>query len=358
MNTTRHLHALGQSLWLDNITRELLSNGDLARYIQDYNITGLTSNPTIFDKAIRSGNFYDEAIGQKTLAGLSGERLFFELALEDLTRAADLLLSAHKDSKGLDGWVSLEVSPELADDTEATIQAASALRQRAHRSNLMIKIPGNKAGLKAIEESIFAGVPVNSTLLFSTAHYQAVAEAYLRGLERRHEAGLDLKVGGVASLFISRWDAAIKGKTPGELQNRLGIAIAKQSYKAYCDILAGERWQKLAAAGAQPQRLLWASTGTKDPAAPDTLYIDELPARNTVTTIPENTLQAFAEHGKPANALTPDGGNHTEVLQQMADAGVDVDALAANLQEVGIDAFKKSWHSLLECLGEKSNALA
>jgi transaldolase len=294
MKTTQQLHDLGQSLWLDNITRGLLTSGTLDRYISELSVTGLTSNPTIFDQAIGNADFYDTAIRQKALAGKSGEALFFELALEDLTQAADLFRPIHNATGGVDGWVSLEVSPLLADDTAGTIQAAVQLHAQAQRPNLFIKIPGTSAGIPAIEEAIFAGVPVNVTLLFSREHYLAAAEAYMRGIERRIAAGLDPAVGSVASIFVSRWDVAIKDRVPQELRNRLGIAIAKRTYKAYIELLASQRWQALAAAGARPQRLLWASTGTKDPAAPDTLYIDALAAPDTVNTMPEKTLLAFA----------------------------------------------------------------
>ncbi|MBK5105702.1 MAG: transaldolase, partial [Burkholderiales bacterium] len=292
MNATQQLHDLGQSLWLDNITRGLLTSGTLSRYIRELAVTGLTSNPTIFDHAIKDGDFYDAAIRKKALAGESGESLFFELALEDLTQAADLLRPVHDATGGVDGWVSLEVSPLLADDTAGTIRAAARLHARAQRPNLFIKIPGTRAGIPAIEESIYAGVPVNVTLLFSREHYIAAAEAYMRGIERRIAAGLDPKIASVASIFVSRWDVAVKDKVSAGFRNRLGIAIAMRTYKAYRDLLASKRWQKLAASGAQPQRLLWASTGTKDPAASDTLYVEALAAPDTVDTIPEKTLLA------------------------------------------------------------------
>ncbi|MDQ6618683.1 MAG: transaldolase, partial [Pseudomonadota bacterium] len=290
MKPTQQLHDLGQSLWLDNITRGLLANGTLRRYISELSVTGLTSNPTIFDKAIREGQgLYDAAIRQKTAEGKSGETLFFDLALEDLIQAADLFRAVHDGTGGVDGWVSLEVSPLLANDTAATIKAVAQLHRRAQRPNLFIKIPGTPEGIPAIEESIFAGVPVNVTLLFSAEQYVAAAEAYMRGIERRIAAGLDPNVGSVASIFISRWDVAVKDKVPVDLRNRLGIAIAKRAYKAYRAVLESPRWRTLVTAGARPQRLLWASTGTKDPDAPDTLYIEALAAPDTVNTIPEKT---------------------------------------------------------------------
>lgn len=357
MNATQQLHDLGQSLWLDNITRALLTGGTLGRYIREFAVTGLTSNPTIFDQAIGNAGFYDAAIRQKALAGKSGEALFFELALEDLTQAADLFLPVHKASAGVDGWVSLEVSPLLADDTAGTIDAAVQLHAQAQRPNLFIKIPGTRAGLPAIEESIFSGVPVNVTLLFSREHYLAAAEAYMRGIERRIAAGLDPAVGCVASIFVSRWDVAIKDEVPEALRNRLGIAIARRTYKAYRDLLASKRWQQLAGAGARPQRLLWASTGTKDPAARDTLYIEALAAPDTINTMPEKTLLAFAEHGAMTGILPADGGDAEQVLAEFARAGVDDGALAAILQREGAQSFAKSWNALMARIASKSAAL-
>jgi len=357
MKITQQLHDLGQSLWLDNITRELLSSGTLERYINELSVTGLTSNPTIFEHAIKEADFYDDAIRKKALAGKSGEALFFELALEDLTQAADLFRPVHDATDGVDGWVSLEVSPLLADDTAATIKAAVELHAQAQRPNLFIKIPGTPEGITAIEETIFAGVPVNVTLLFSREHYLAAAEAYMRGIERRIAAGLDPKIASVASLFISRWDVAIKDQVPDELRNRLGIAIAQRSYKAYRDLLASERWQSLVAAGARPQRLLWASTGTKDPEASDTLYLEALAAPNTINTIPEKTLLAFADHGKVRGELPVDDGDAEALLAEFARAGVDNAALAADLQREGTAAFAKSWRDLLDRIAAKTDVL-
>ena len=359
MKATQQLHNLGQSLWLDNITRELLSSGTLARYIRELSVTGLTSNPTIFEHAIQHGNFYDDAIRQKTQAGKSGETIFFELALEDLRQAADLFRPVYDATGGLDGWVSLEVSPLLADDTAATIRAALQLHADANRPNLFIKIPGTPAGIPAIEEAIYAGVPVNVTLLFSTEHYLAAAEAYLRGIERRIAAGRNPKIASVASVFISRWDVAIKSKLQGELKNNsLGIAVAIRIYKAYRELLASARWQKLAAAGAAPQRLLWASTGTKDPAASDTLYVDALAAPNTVNTIPEKTLLALAAHDSIGNALTQDESYADKVITNLARQHVLVEVLAEELQREGTASFAKSWHDLLARLGAKTSALS
>ena len=357
MKPTRQLHDLGQSLWLDNITRGLLANGTLRRYISELSVTGLTSNPTIFDKAIEEGGLYDAAIRQKTAGGKSGETLFFELALEDLIQAADLFRAVHDRTGGVDGWVSLEVSPLLARDTARTTSAVAQLHRRARRPNLFIKIPGTPEGIPAIEESIFAGVPVNVTLLFSREQYLAAAEAYMRGIERRIAAGLDPKVGSVASIFISRWDVAVKDKVPGELRNRLGIAIAKRTYKAYRAVLDAPRWRELAVAGARPQRLLWASTGTKDPDAPDTLYIEALAAPDTVNTIPEKTLQAFADHGELKGVMPLDGGDAEEMLAEFTRIGVDSAALAAQLQREGAESFDKSWQDLMACIASKSAAL-
>ena len=357
MNATQQLHDLGQSLWLDNITRALLTSGTLSRYISEFAVTGLTSNPTIFDQAIKSGDFYDEAIRKKTLAGKSGEELFFELALEDLTQAADLFRPIHDATNGLDGWVSLELSPLLADETAGTIKAAARLHARAQRPNLFIKIPGTPAGLSAIEETIFMGVPVNVTLLFSSQQYIAAAEAYMRGIERRMAAGLYLKVASVASIFVSRWDVAVKDTVQGEFSNRLGIAIAMRTYKAYRDLLASPRWQKLADSGARPQRLLWASTGTKDPAAVDTLYAEALAAPDTINTLPEKTLLAFAAHGNVKNVLPVDEGYAEAVIAEFTREGINDEALAADLQREGVNAFAQSWRDLMYRIASKSTVL-
>jgi transaldolase len=358
MNATRQLHDLGQSLWLDNITRELLDRGTLARYIGEYSITGLTSNPTIFEHAIGGSDAYDEAIRTEAGQGLSGEDLFFGLALQDLRRAADLFRPTFDATAGQDGWVSLEVSPLLAHDALRTGQAAAGLHARAGRPNLFIKIPGTTEGLQAIEASIFAGIPVNVTLLFSHAQCLAAATAYLRGLERRLAAGLALNVASVASLFVSRWDAAARPLLPEALHNRLGIAVATQTYRSHLKLLASARWQRLADAGARPQRLLWASTGTKDPAAPDTLYVEKLAARDTINTMPEQTLLAFADHGRSVPALAPEGGDADAVLAQCHRAGIDLDELAARLQREGAAAFADSWEKLLRGIAAKVDELA
>ena len=357
MKATQLLHNLGQSLWLDNITRDLLNNGTLNRYIDELSVTGLTSNPTIFDHAIKNSAAYDVAIREVLEKGKTGESLFFDLALDDLTRAADLFRPVNDRTNGVDGWVSLEVSPLLAHDTTGTIAAAKELSARAGRPNLFIKIPGTKEGLPAIEEAIFAGVPVNVTLLFSREHYVAAAEAYLRGIERRIAAGLNPQVGSVASVFISRWDAAVAGKVPEALNNRLGIAIADRIYKAYLNLLINPRSQRAYNAGARPQRLLWASTGTKDPKASDTLYIKALAAPFTVNTMPEGTLKALADHGEMGPVMATDGGDCEEVLDQFAQAGVNVDTLAARLQDEGAKSFVKSWNELMEVIASKIDAL-
>ncbi len=348
------LHELGQSLWLDNITRDLLDSGTLKRYIDELSVTGLTSNPTIFDHAIKNSTAYDAAIRQKVKEGKAGEPLFFELALEDLTRAADLFRPIWDRTDGVDGWVSLEVSPLLAYDTASTLAAARELHARAGRPNLLIKIPGTKEGLPAIEEAIFSGIPINVTLLFSREQYVAAAEAFIRGIERRIAAGLKPDVGSVASVFISRWDAAVANTVPEPLRNQLGIAIAKRTYKASRDLRASPRWQRAYNAGARPQRPLWASTGTKDPRASDVLYIKSLAAPFTVNTMPEGTLKALADHGELGAILPADGGDCEEVLAQFAKAGVDVDALAAQLQDEGAKSFVKSWSDLMAVLVSKS----
>ncbi|MGH8746743.1 MAG: transaldolase [Burkholderiales bacterium] len=358
MNRTRLLRELGQSLWLDNITRELLDNGTLRRYIDEFSITGLTSNPTIFEHAIGNTGVYDASIRDKAAGGESGEALFVELALEDLRRAADLFRPAFDATGGVDGWVSMELSPLLADDTAGSIAAALRIHRQAGRVNLYVKIPGTPAGVGAIEESIFAGVPINVTLLFSREQYLAAAEAYLRGIERRFAAGRDPRVGSVASLFVSRWDRAVSGNIPDELRNRLGIAIAGRTYRAYRELLASPRWRKLAAAGARPQRLLWASTGTKDPETSETLYLEALAAPDTIDTIPEKTLLAFAQRGAVAGAMRDDGGDAESVLAHFAQAGVEADALAVKLQHEGAQAFVKSWHTLMQCIAGKSKTLA
>ncbi len=358
MKATQQLHDIGQSLWLDNITRGILDDGTLQRYIRDLSVTGLTSNPTIFDHAIKRGALYDDAIRAKAAQGKSGESLFFELAIEDLRRAADLFRPVHDRTNGADGWVSLEVSPLLANDAAGTIRAAAALHTQADRPNLFIKIPGTPEGVHAIEESIFAGVHVNVTLLFSAAQYRAAAEAYMRGIERRLAAGLDPGIGSVASIFVSRWDVAVQDKVPAELHNRLGIAIAKATYREYHAVLASPLWRALAAEGARPQRLLWASTGTKDPTASDTLYVEALAAPDTINTMPEKTLLAFADHGQLAGQLPPDGGDADAVLAEFTRAGVDHAALATRLQHEGAASFDASWRDLLDCLAAKRATLS
>jgi transaldolase len=358
MTITQRLHDLGQSLWLDNITREMLDNGTLRRYIDELSVTGLTSNPTIFDEAIGGGAAYNASIRQKARAGLSGEALFAELALEDLRRAADLFRPEFERTAGLDGWVSMEVSPLLANDPRSTLEAAQHIHRIADRPNLYVKIPGTPAGASAIEEAIFAGVPVNVTLLFSREQYLAAAEAYMRGLERRIAAGLDARVNSVASLFVSRWDRAVGDKVPQELRNRLGIAIAMRTYRAHCELVAGKRWRALAAAGAAKQRMLWASTGTKDPRASAGLYVEALAAPDTIDTMPEKTLLAFAANGQIKPVMPTDGGDAEQVLARFAGAGVDVDALAHKLQVDGAESFVKSWTELMQSIAEKSAALA
>jgi transaldolase len=357
MKATKELHDLGQSLWLDNITRDLLDKGTLKRYIDELSVTGLTSNPTIFEHAISNSNSYDAEIGRLLSKGLSGETLFFELAVQDLTRAADLFAPVHERTAGNDGFVSLELSPLLANDTKGSVAAAASLHKKGNRPNLFIKIPGTKEGNGAIEESIAAGVAINVTLLFSRGHYVASAEAYMRGIERRVAAGLSPDVRSVASVFLSRWDGATMDKVPDRLRDKLGIAIGKQIYKAYRDILASDRWQRLANFGARPQRLLFASTGTKDPKASDVLYIGALAAPNTIDTIPEKTLLAFGDHGKVAGTLPRDGGDCETVLDDFRKAGIDLDQLAADLQSHGAQSFDESWQKLLSAIESKGKQL-
>ncbi len=357
MKATQTLHNLGQSIWLDNITRDLLNSGTLKRYIDDLSVTGLTSNPTIFDHAIAHSKSYDPEIRRLVGNGLSGEALFFELAVQDLTRAADLFAPIHERTAGVDGFVSLEVSPLLAYDTKATVEQAKALHKKANRQNLFIKIPGTKEGAPAIEEAIFSGVAVNVTLLFSREQYLAAAEAYMRGLERRIAAGLSPDVRSVASLFVSRWDKATMDKVPDKDRDKLGIAIGQQSYKAYRDVLESDRWQRLANGGARAQRLLFASTGTKDPKASDVLYIGALAAPNTVNTMPEETLLAFGEHGRVTEAIPRDGADCEQVLAEFGRVGINVAKLGADLQTEGAKSFDDSWKDLLNAIETKSKEL-
>jgi transaldolase len=357
LNAPRALHDLGQSLWLDNITRELLTSGTLARYIDEWAVTGLTSNPTIFHNALKSGTAYDAAIREVATAGRSSESLFFELALEDIVHAADLFRPVFERTAGVDGFVSLEVSPLLAYDTRATLAAAKELHARAGRANVFIKIPGTREGLPAIEEAIYAGIPINVTLLFSREQWAEAADAYLRGIERRMAEGLRADVASVASLFVSRWDAAVTGKVPKSLDGRLGIAVAERCYKAYCDFTASPRVRRAMNAGARPQRLLLASTGTKDPKASDILYVRALAAPLTVNTMPEATLKAFADHGAVGPMMSADGGNCETVLAEFAQAGIDLDALAARLQSDGAASFVKSWNELIAVITAKRSTL-
>jgi len=357
MNATRTLHELGQSLWLDNITRNLLRTGVLRHYIDELAVTGLTSNPTIFDHAIKNSKDYDDAIKRKLAQGESGEKLFFDLALEDVTEAADLFRPVYDQTCGVDGWVSLEVSPLLAHDTESTVAEAKDLHARAQRPNLLIKIPGTKEGLPAIEEAIFVGIPVNVTLLFSDDQYLAAADAFMRGIERRIDAGLQPDVRSVASIFVSRWDVAVAGKVPDALNNQLGIAVARRAYKAYLGLLRTPRWMRAYNAGARPQRLLWASTGTKDPKASDVLYIKALAAPFTVNTMPEGTLRALAEHGVVGATIPADGGDCEEILARFAGANIDVQSLSVKLQDEGAKSFVNSWNDLMAVIKSKCAVL-
>ena len=356
MNAMRQLQDLGQSIWIDNITRALLTSGTLLRYIGDLSVTGLTSNPTIFEKAVSGADSYDVSIRQKSATGMAAEALFYELALEDLTQAADLFRSVHDATGGVDGWVSLEVSPLLAADTAGSVAAAVRLHARAARPNLFVKIPGTREGVPAIEESVFRGVPINVTLLFSPEQYLAAADAYMRGVERRQAAGRDLRVASVASLFVSRWDVAGNPHLPVILHNRLGMAVASQVYRAYRHVLGSPRWRRLVDAGAQPQRLLWASTATKDPAASDTLYVSGLAAPDTINTMPDETLRAFADHGRVSSMVVDEGGDADAILAEVQRVGLDTGALAARLQSDGAGAFVKSWKRLLDEITGKANA--
>src|SRR5271170_3602356 len=357
MKATQLLHNLGQNIWLDNITRDLLNKGTLKSYIDELSVTGLTSNPTIFDQAIKNSPAYDDAIRKRLAEGRSGEELFFDLAIEDLVRAADLFRPAFDKTNAIDGWVSLEVSPLLAYDTATTLTAAKELHARADRPNLFIKIPGTKEGLPAIEEAIFAGVPINVTLLFSREQYLAAAEAFLRGIERRIDAGLKPDVGSVASVFVSRWDAAVKDRVPESLSNKLGLAVSRRTYKAYRALLSSPRWQRSYNLGARPQRLLWASTGTKDPLASDILYIQALAAPFTVNTMPENALKALADHGDIPTLMRADGGNCEEILKQFAALEIDISALARKLQHDAAESFVKSWNELMRVIASRSTTL-
>jgi transaldolase len=357
MNANRALHQLGQSLWLDNITRNLLRTGGLRRYIDELAVTGLTSNPTIFDHAIKNSKDYDDAIKRKMAQGMSGEKLFFALALEDITAAADLFRPVYEQTCGVDGWVSLEVSPLLAHDTESTIAEAKNLHAQAQRPNLLIKIPGTKEGLPAIEQAIFAGIPVNVTLLFSDDQYLAAADAFMRGIERRIAAGMKPDVRSVASIFVSRWDVAVAGRVPEALNNQLGIAVAKRAYKAYLGLLSSPRWMRAYNAGARPQRLLWASTGTKDPKASDVVYVAALAAPFTVNTMPENTLNAFADHGVAGATMPADGGDCEQVLARFAGAHIDVQSLSVELQDEGAKSFVNSWNDLMAVIRSKCAVL-
>jgi len=356
MKATEALHERGQSLWLDNITRRLLDSGQIKQFVDQYSVTGLTSNPSIFDKAIESGD-YDEAIREKAGKGVAGEDLFFELAVEDLQRAADLFAPVHQRTDGVDGWVSLEVSPLLAHDTKETVEAAKSLHGRADRDNLFIKIPGTKEGLPAIEECIASGVPVNVTLLFSADQYRAAADAYLRGVERRVEEGLDPAVSSVASVFMSRWDVAVADQVPAALKDRLALAVGEDTYRAYRQLMNDDRWQRLENAGARMQRLLWASTKTKDPEASDTLYVHGLAAPFTINTMPDDTLQAFFDHGEVGDPMPADGGDCDTVLAEFAKAGVDTAALAQKLQSDGASSFVEAWHDLMGRIDDQCRSL-
>ena len=354
---TKNLHQLGVSIWLDNITREMLDNGILKNYIDDFCITGLTSNPSIFEAAIAKTSYYDETIRSYTHPGLSHEEVFFKLAIEDIRRAADLFIPVYQKTNGLDGFVSIEVSPLLAYDAENTIRSARDIFSRVGRPNVFIKIPGTPEGLPAIEKVIAEGIPVNVTLLFSAEQYSAAAEAVLKGIETRIEKGLDPCVNSVASVFVSRWDKAVAAKAPAELLNKLGIAVMQKTYSAYLDFLRSPRVQRLMNFGVFPQRLLWASTGTKDPNASDILYVKNLAAPYTVNTIPENTLMAYADHGEEGELLNGDASSADKIIGQFRELSVDYFTLAEQLQAEGADAFKKSWDNLIRSIADKRDQI-
>jgi len=357
VNPVRQLHDLGQSIWLDNISRAILDDDTLLRYIEKLYVTGLTSNPLIFDKAIKHGTDYDLSIAELLARGKSGEELFFELALQDLRRAADLFEPVFRASDGADGFVSLEISPLLANDTEGSIAAAVDLHAQAGRDNLFIKIPGTAAGIPAIEGAIYRGVPVNVTLLFSREQTLAASEAWMRGIERRIADGLEPNIDSVVSLFVSRWDVAVAGKVSAALNNSLGIAIAQRTWKAWCDLRQSSRWRKLIAAGGRPQRLLWASTGTKDPHASDTLYVESLAAPDTINTMPENTLLAFADHGRLDRSILDNGGDCEAVIERFNAAGIDDRLLADQLQRDGAETFVQSWRDSLAQIDRKAGTI-
>ena len=356
MNTLQYLRNLGQSLWLDSISRQMLDDGRLQRYADELGVTGLTSNPTIFDEAIGSGA-YDADILGKSREGKSGEDLFLELALDDLRRAAKLFLPAFERTRGVDGWVSMEVSPLLAADAPGSVRAAAAIHRAANIPNLFVKIPGTREGVAAIEQCIYDGVPVNVTLLFSPEHYLASAHAYLRGIERRLEEGRSPVVASVASLFVSRWDKAVADEVPAHLRNRLGIAVALRTWQAFGELYASPRWEKLAAAGARPQRMLWASTGTKDPNASETLYAEAFAAPDTIDTLPEKTLLALSRSQATPPNMPMDGGDAARTLAEFEKLGVYVKTLGDRLQREGAEAFVKSWKQLMQRIADQGSEL-
>jgi transaldolase len=354
---TQKLCGQGVSLWLDNLTREMLDNGVLTNYITDLSVTGLTSNPSIFEAAIAKTDYYDKAISKISYSGLSDEDVFFSLAIKDIHRAADLFLPVYQKTNGLDGFVSIEVSPLLAYDTENTIKAAKEIHRKVNRPNAFIKIPGTPQGLPAIEMAIAAGIPVNVTLLFSAEQYLAAAEAYLRGIEARINKGLNPDIRSVASVFVSRWDKAVADTSPLELRNKLGIAIMQKTFQVYCQFLSSQKVKRVMNFGVFPQRLLWASTGTKDPNASDILYVKNLVAPYTVNTIPEKTLLAFADHGETGEPLTGDTKSADQIISQFEALSVNYQQLAVQLQKEGAEAFNQSWGNLLKAINYKRTRL-
>jgi transaldolase len=354
---TKKLNQQGLSIWLDNITRKMLDNGVLQKYITELSVTGLTSNPSIFEAAIAKTSDYDAAITNISKPGITDEEVFFDLAIEDIQRAADLFLSVFEKTNGLDGFVSIEVSPLLAYDTENTLKAAKDIHQKVNRPNAFIKIPGTPEGLPAIEKAIAEGIPVNVTLLFSAEQYEAAALAWLKGVETRIGLGLNPDVRSVASVFVSRWDKAVAEKAPLALRNKLGIAVMQKTYHAYQQFLNSERVQRVMNFGAFPQRLLWASTGTKDPDASDVLYVTNLVAPYTVNTIPENTLLAFADHGETGEPMPDNTKSADQILKQFEDISVNYLQLAEQLQKEGAEAFNKSWENLIDSISTKRKQL-
>jgi transaldolase len=358
VNPARQLHEAGQSLWLDSINRAMLGSGDLARYVDQLAVTGLTSNPTILGHAMAASHDYEGSLRALLAQGVSGPQdLVYAAAFEDLGQAANLFRPAWQASGGEDGYVSVEVPPDLAYDAPATVALARHLHAMAGFPNLLVKVPGTPQGLTVLEELVDAGIGVNVTLLFSDTHYLRTAEAYMRALERRLARGEDLAVPSVASVFVSRWDKAADSLLPKPLHGRLGVAMAQKVYSSYQSLLASDRWRDLEAGGARPQRVLWASTSAKDPALPDTYYVEKLASPGTINTMPEKTLIAFADHGTVGEMLRDDYASGEETVAEVAAKGVDVDALGESLQRQGARAFSADWSALLDAIAAKASSI-